>query len=116
MPQVQVCVGIFRRIDDRSAIGVFRLGPAAAFLQRMTVLHPNRRIARLAIQRRAVETGCELPLPRLASAVGAADDGRFATLSIKKRHRSYSVNSSGAETEQHKSRSVRLRCGPGTRR
>jgi hypothetical protein len=68
----------------------------------MPVLDPDRRIARLAIKRHAVETSRELPLPALAGTVGAADDGRFATRAAKKRHQSYSGNSSGAEAERHK--------------
>ena len=91
MSELQMRVGSFRTVGDRRAIGGFGLGMVAAFLQRMTVLDPDRRIARVAVERDAIEIGCELPLPRFAGAVGAADDRRFATLAVEQRHRPYSV-------------------------
>src|SRR6202043_318616 len=71
MPELQMRVGVFRLVSDRGAIGALRPGRVAAFLQRMPVLDPDRWIARLGVERHAVETSRELPLPTLAGTVGA---------------------------------------------
>ena len=86
MPQLQMCVSILRLIADSSSVSHFRFGPAAGFLECMAVLDPNWRISGVAIESHAVEPGRELPLPRLAGAVGAGNDRGFAVLAIEKRH------------------------------
>ena len=88
MPKLEVRLGVVRLIGDRIAIGCFRGGAMAALLQRMTVLYPDRRVARLTVERDAIKAGGGFPLSRLAGAVGAADDRRLAAvIAMEQRHR-----------------------------
>ena len=88
MPKLEVRLGVIRLIGDRIAIGCFRGGAMTALLQRMTVLYPDRRVARLTVERDAIKAGGGFPLSRLAGAVGAADDRRLAAvIAMEQRHR-----------------------------
>src|SRR6516225_9751154 len=40
----------------------------------MTVLHPNRRVARISVERLSIELGGELPLLRVSGAIGKRDN------------------------------------------
>src|SRR5437764_9209246 len=52
----------------------------------MTVLDPDRRIARIGVERRPVEPRRDRPVAGLAGAVGANDGARNRTATAKKRH------------------------------
>src|SRR5271170_5410422 len=66
-------VGCVRFELQRLSVSLFRLGYTPAFLQRMPVLHPNRRRVRECPQRLAIMVGSRLPFACVASPIGAIE-------------------------------------------
>src|SRR5712671_5805617 len=58
----------------RQLVGVLQL---AGLLQRMTVLNPNGRIARISVESLSVELSGKLPMPHVSSAIAKSDDVRL---------------------------------------
>src|SRR5437763_12224799 len=84
-----------RRMANGRPISTSSLSRIARFLQHMAILHPYVRPAGISVKRSPVEIGGDIPLPRIARAVRARNDGRFA------RPRTFrpSINNSHAPAE-----------------
>src|SRR5436305_5797321 len=67
---------------DGGAIRALGLGKVTGFLQRVTVLHPDRRIVRVAVKGLAIKLRRNFPLARIASAVSTTDEAAFAGLKL----------------------------------
>src|SRR5947209_1589487 len=67
---------------DGGAIRTLGLGKVAGFLQRVTVLHPDRKIVRVAVKGLAIKVCRNFPLARIASAVSTTDEAAFAGLKL----------------------------------
>ena len=71
--ELEVGVGGAGGIGERAAIGGLGLGQPAGLFERVAVLHPDRRVLRVAVERLAIEPGGEAPQRRVAREIGAGD-------------------------------------------
>ena len=71
--ELQVRVGTARVVGDRPPVGGLTGFDPARLLQSMTVLDPDRRVARIAVERLAIELRRDVPLAHLPRPVGAGD-------------------------------------------
>jgi hypothetical protein len=109
MPELEIRLGTVRLIGDRIAIRSFGRGAIAGFLQRVAVLYPDWRVARLAVERDAVKARSGFPLSCLASTIGAADNRRLAAVgATEQRHSGPTQLDSGSWVDSGEV--VRLSC------
>ena len=80
MTQLQVRLRGSSIAGNGRAIGALGLGKVAGFFQRVTVLHPYRRIVRIAVKGLAIKLRRDFPFARIASAVSTTDEAAFAGL------------------------------------